>query len=116
MDPHGTEPTVAGNGADRVLCAGGDGTLNAVACGLLGSDVPLGIVPEGSGNGYSSLGLPQEPAEALSAWPYRRSGAWTGYLNDWPFPGHRRHRLRRPGGPPVRRRRSAASGSTSASS
>ncbi|MCB0783213.1 MAG: acylglycerol kinase family protein, partial [Flavobacteriales bacterium] len=44
---HGTELAreAVRNGADRVLCAGGDGTLNAVACGLLGSDVPLGIVP-----------------------------------------------------------------------
>ena len=53
------------NGAERVLCAGGDGTLNSVATGLLGTRVPLGIVPMGSGNGYSrSLGLPQEPGEA----------------------------------------------------
>ena len=76
-------------GADRVLCAGGDGTLNAVARGLLGSNIPLGIVPEGSGNGYSrSLGLPQKPEAALRT-------ALTGapalmdvcYLNDQPFLG-----------------------------
>ena len=88
---HGTELAreAVRNGADRVLCAGGDGTLNAVACGLLGSDVPLGIVPEGSGNGYSrSLGLPQEPAEAIRmalTGEVRRMDV--GYLNDRPFLG-----------------------------
>jgi YegS/Rv2252/BmrU family lipid kinase len=54
------------DGADRVLCAGGDGSLNAVAAGLLGTNVPLGIVPMGSGNGYArSLRLPQRPEKAL---------------------------------------------------
>lgn len=33
-----------------VLAAGGDGTANAVAKGLLGSDIPMGILPLGTAN------------------------------------------------------------------
>lgn len=54
-------------GVDRVVSIGGDGTLNAVAAGLAGSAVKLGIVPMGSGNGYArSLALPQDPGAALA--------------------------------------------------
>ena len=53
-------------GFDRVISVGGDGTNNAIAQGLLGSPVPMGIVAMGSGNGYArSLGLPLEPTAAL---------------------------------------------------
>ncbi|MBS1944955.1 MAG: YegS/Rv2252/BmrU family lipid kinase [Bacteroidetes bacterium] len=53
-------------GAERLISIGGDGTLNAVAAGLAGSPVKLGIVPVGSGNGYArSLGLPRAPMAAL---------------------------------------------------
>lgn len=40
---------VAG-GADLVLAAGGDGTINEAAEGLVGSQVPLGILPGGTAN------------------------------------------------------------------
>ncbi len=54
------------SGAQRVISIGGDGTLNAVAAGLAGSEIPLGVVPMGSGNGYArSLGLPRDPEAAL---------------------------------------------------
>jgi diacylglycerol kinase (ATP) len=54
-------------GLDRVISIGGDGTLNAVAAGLVGSPVKLGIVPMGSGNGYArSLKLPRDPHAALA--------------------------------------------------
>lgn len=53
-------------GADRIICIGGDGTLNAVATGMVGSGLSLGIVPMGSGNGYArSLGVPRDPVAAL---------------------------------------------------
>ncbi|HMN05395.1 MAG TPA: diacylglycerol kinase family lipid kinase [Flavobacteriales bacterium] len=53
-------------GMDHVISIGGDGTLNAIASGLIGSPVKLGIVPMGSGNGYArSLGLPRDPKAAL---------------------------------------------------
>jgi len=76
-------------GMERVISAGGDGTLNSVAAGLLNTKVPVGVVALGSGNGYArSLGLPLDPEQA-----FRR--AFTGeaaqmdvcFLNDIPFLG-----------------------------
>jgi YegS/Rv2252/BmrU family lipid kinase len=76
-------------GAERVLCAGGDGSLNAVAAGLLGTKVPLGVVPMGSGNGYSrSLGLPQRTEDALRvAFTGQVQPMDAGFLNDQFFLG-----------------------------
>jgi YegS/Rv2252/BmrU family lipid kinase len=55
------------DGADLVLAWGGDGTINEVASGLAFSDVPLGIVPGGSGNGLArDLGIPLDPESALT--------------------------------------------------
>ena len=55
---------------------GGDGTINEVVCALAYHDVPLGIVPAGSGNGLArELGVSLRPevaiAEALRAEPRR---------------------------------------------
>ena len=56
----------AENHSDTVLSVGGDGTAFEVACGLTGSDVPLGIIPAGTGNDFiKSLGTPKEPIAAL---------------------------------------------------
>jgi diacylglycerol kinase (ATP) len=52
---------------DRVICCGGDGTLNETVCGLLLGKhaVPVGYIPAGSTNDFaSSLGLPRRMAEA----------------------------------------------------
>lgn len=40
-------------GFDIVVAIGGDGTVNEVAEGLVGSNVKLGIIPMGSGNGLA---------------------------------------------------------------
>lgn len=77
------------HGADRVISVGGDGTLNAVAAGLVGTSAALGVVAMGSGNGYArSLKLPLKPEEAV-----RRALTGTPahmdvcYLNDRLFLG-----------------------------
>ena len=46
-------------GYDMIAAAGGDGTINEVASGLIGKNVTFAILPLGSGNGLArSLGIP----------------------------------------------------------
>jgi YegS/Rv2252/BmrU family lipid kinase len=54
-------------GFDRVIVAGGDGTINLAASELLDSGVPLGIVPTGTANVMArELGVPLDPAQAIN--------------------------------------------------
>jgi diacylglycerol kinase (ATP) len=51
----------------RVAIAGGDGTLHLAVQVLAGSDVTLGIVPQGTANNVATtLGLPRDPAQAFA--------------------------------------------------
>jgi YegS/Rv2252/BmrU family lipid kinase len=61
-------------GVRLVMAWGGDGTMNEVACALAFQEVPLGLVPAGSGNGLArELGISPHAkraiAEALAAEP-----------------------------------------------
>lgn len=88
---HGTELAreAVRNGYARVISAGGDGTTNATATGLIGTDVALGLVPMGSGNGYPrSVGLPLDPEKALRIALTKAPRLMdVCYLNDVPFLG-----------------------------
>jgi YegS/Rv2252/BmrU family lipid kinase len=53
-------------GSRLVIAWGGDGTVNEVAAGLAFTDVALGIIPAGSGNGLARmLAMPADPRAAL---------------------------------------------------
>jgi len=50
-----------------VVAVGGDGTCYEVACGLMGTGVPLGIIPAGTGNDFiKTVGIPKKPMAALA--------------------------------------------------
>jgi diacylglycerol kinase (ATP) len=54
-------------GARLVVAWGGDGTINEVASALAFDEVPLGIIPSGSGNGLArELGVSKRPERALA--------------------------------------------------
>jgi diacylglycerol kinase (ATP) len=48
------------------IAGGGDGTINQVASSMIGTEIPLGILPLGSGKGLArSLGIPLNIKEAI---------------------------------------------------
>lgn len=52
---------------DRIICSGGDGTLDEVMTGLMraGLTIPIGYIPAGSTNDFAnSLGIPKEMVKA----------------------------------------------------
>lgn len=54
---------------DRIVCAGGDGTLSEVVTGMMesGAHTPLGYIPAGTTNDFAlSLGIPKVPVEAAA--------------------------------------------------
>lgn len=77
------------SGCGLVVAVGGDGTMNEVAQGLVGTEAALALVPCGSGNGLAlHLGLPRGPLAALE---FAGGGAGriaqvdTGVANGYPF-------------------------------
>lgn len=58
---------------DIVVAVGGDGSVNEVAAGLIGTDTILGILPMGSGNGFAGhLGLGRGAKYALQVLNQRK--------------------------------------------
>ncbi len=53
-------------GADVVVATGGDGSINEVAGGLIHTNVKLGVIPIGSGNGFARcLNIPLQVKNAV---------------------------------------------------
>ncbi|MCQ2410423.1 MAG: diacylglycerol kinase family lipid kinase [Elusimicrobiaceae bacterium] len=72
---HATELAreAAGHNYHAVIVVGGDGTLNEAANGLTYTQTALGIIPQGSGNGFArTLGMPLLFKEAAHALPHTR--------------------------------------------
>ena len=58
------------NGFDRLVVAGGDGTLSQCLQGVMGSDrrIPIGYIPAGSTNDFAkSLGIPSDQFKAADS-------------------------------------------------
>ena len=54
------------DGCSVLVAGGGDGTVSAAAQAVVGTGVPLGVLPLGTLNHFAKdLGIPQEPAEAV---------------------------------------------------
>lgn len=54
------------DGAGLVIASGGDGTISLTATGLIGTDIPLGILPSGTGNLFArDIAIPFVPERAL---------------------------------------------------
>jgi YegS/Rv2252/BmrU family lipid kinase len=74
-------------GVDLLLVVGGDGTVSSVGRVLVGTDVCLGTIPAGSGNGFARhFGIPLSPVKAartLVNAEVKRIDV--GLVNDRPF-------------------------------
>jgi len=67
-DLDGIIASAASRGVKAIFAVGGDGTIHEVAKRLIGTDVALGVVPTGSGNGFARhLGLPMNFRKAIRA-------------------------------------------------
>lgn len=75
------------DGADTVVVVGGDGMVNSIGSALIGTDVALGVIPTGSGNGFARhFNVPLSAPRAIAALATaRRMRIDVGIANDRPF-------------------------------
>ena len=61
IDPQELAAQAIAQGADLIIASGGDGTVSAVAGALIGTEIPLGIIPRGTANAFSmALNITQQ--------------------------------------------------------
>lgn len=87
-DAHRFAEAAVAAGADMVAAYGGDGTVTEVASVLAGGDVPLAILPGGTGNAVARmLGIPMELEEsaALLLQNHQRRAIDLGRVNNHTF-------------------------------
>lgn len=86
---HGTElaAAAAAAGAYAVVAVGGDGSVNDVVAGLMGTDTALAIFPKGSGNGMArTMEIPLGEKEAIETINKCNVQPMDiGFVNDRPF-------------------------------
>lgn len=75
------------DGVDTVLVVGGDGMVNSIGSALLGTQVALGVIPAGSGNGFARhFDIPLAPEKAVkSLLLAERKQIDVGTVNGRPF-------------------------------
>lgn len=73
---------------ERIIAIGGDGTINEVAKNLIGTQIPLGIIPKGSGNGLArhlDLYKPFDQALEIALKSQNFINSDVTYFNNKPF-------------------------------
>jgi YegS/Rv2252/BmrU family lipid kinase len=72
---------------DAIVAAGGDGTVHDTAEGIIGRQVPLGIIPMGTSNVFArEINLPRSPAQLASTLVEGEARAIpVGQVNGCPF-------------------------------
>ena len=61
IDPQELAVQAIAQDADMIIASGGDGTVSAVAGAVIGTDIPLGVIPRGTANAFSmALGITQQ--------------------------------------------------------
>lgn len=89
---HGTvlAKEAAAKGAYAVVAVGGDGSVNDIVAGLLGTGTALAIIPKGSGNGIArTMGIPLNEEDAIKVINKGSSVQMDiGFANGQPFTGN----------------------------
>ncbi len=68
IDPQELATQAISQGADIIIASGGDGTVSTVAGALIGTNIPLGIIPRGTANAFSmALGITQQISQIRRA-------------------------------------------------
>jgi diacylglycerol kinase (ATP) len=61
IDPQELAEQAIAQDADLIIASGGDGTISAVAGAVIGTEIPLGVIPRGTANAFSmALGITQQ--------------------------------------------------------
>ncbi|MEN9565049.1 MAG: hypothetical protein RLZZ69_245 [Cyanobacteriota bacterium] len=61
LDPQELAEQAIAQDADLIIASGGDGTISAVAGAVIGTEIPLGVIPRGTANAFSmALGITQQ--------------------------------------------------------
>ena len=61
IDPRELAEQAIAEAADLIIASGGDGTVSAVAGAVMGTEIPMGVIPRGTANAFAmALGITQQ--------------------------------------------------------